>query len=212
MGTDIHMGMEKRGPDGVWHYCGAMRENPWYGKWRDEPRLRPVTDFFGRCYDLFAILADVRNGRGFAGVKTGDGFNVIAEPKGLPGDVDLATLEALSGDHTPSWLTLGEIEAFDWEQVTFRTGLVDDVDKEHPDGGAAAAIQAYADEHGILPDGTWVCGGISGPREEQFKRVTWPTTYRQAAWTDDWDAIVKSMREESGGDPSSVRVVFDFDS
>ena len=36
---------------------------------------------------LFAILAGVRNGYGFAGCDTGDGFRPIAPPRGLPGDV-----------------------------------------------------------------------------------------------------------------------------
>lgn len=46
-----------------------------------------IDPYNGRNYDLFAILADVRNGRGFAGVKTGEGFNIISEPKGIPMDI-----------------------------------------------------------------------------------------------------------------------------
>ncbi|TXH55263.1 MAG: hypothetical protein E6Q97_09160, partial [Desulfurellales bacterium] len=41
-----------------------------------------------RSYDTFAMLANVRNGRGFAGVRTSTGFPVIHEPRGLPNDLD----------------------------------------------------------------------------------------------------------------------------
>ena len=39
-----------------------------------------------RNYNLFAILANVRNGTAFAGCKTGEGFNPISNPKGVPSD------------------------------------------------------------------------------------------------------------------------------
>ena len=38
-------------------------------------------------YNTFAMLANVRNGRGFAGIKTSDGFPYIHEPRGLPSDL-----------------------------------------------------------------------------------------------------------------------------
>jgi hypothetical protein len=40
-----------------------------------------------RNYDVFSILADVRNGYGFAGVKTSSGFTPIAGGRGLPDDL-----------------------------------------------------------------------------------------------------------------------------
>lgn len=40
-----------------------------------------------RSYNTFAMLANVRNGRGFAGIKTSDGFPYIHEPRGLPSDL-----------------------------------------------------------------------------------------------------------------------------
>jgi hypothetical protein len=52
-----------------------------------ENRTRCPHPFKYRNYDVFAILANVRNGRGFAGVVTGGGFNPIAMPRGLPPDV-----------------------------------------------------------------------------------------------------------------------------
>jgi len=80
----------------------------------------------GRNYNLFAMLADVRNGRGFAGGQTGAGFNPIAEPRGLPDDVvngeyDEEKDEYSSfsyGDHSFSHLTLKELLDYDWDQTT----------------------------------------------------------------------------------------------
>ena len=56
--------------------------------------IKSDVDFFGeeyqskppdsRNYDWFSILANVRNGMGFAGVVTGQGFNYISTPKGVP--------------------------------------------------------------------------------------------------------------------------------
>ena len=43
-----------------------------------------------RNYNTFAMLANVRNGRGFAGCWTSTGFPVIHEPRGLPSDLVLA--------------------------------------------------------------------------------------------------------------------------
>lgn len=40
-----------------------------------------------RHYDVFSILADVRNGYGFAGVKTSSGFVPISDGRGIPDDL-----------------------------------------------------------------------------------------------------------------------------
>lgn len=82
----------------------------------------------GRNYDAFAILADVRNGSGLAGVRTGGGFNIISEPKVIPLDASdyfLWKAEQWNGDgHSFSYLTVKELKEFDWTQVTEKTGLV----------------------------------------------------------------------------------------
>lgn len=123
MGTDIHFYVERRdGPDAPWQSAD---------KWIDDGHGSHVsyTDAFysDRNYDLFAILADVRNGRGFAGVKTGDGFVPIAAPRGLPIDMspELAAFMAQGIEHTPSWLTVAELMSYDWTQTTTKTGVVD---------------------------------------------------------------------------------------
>jgi len=42
-----------------------------------------------RGYNTFAMLANVRNGTGFAGIKTSNGFPVIHEQRGLPEDLEV---------------------------------------------------------------------------------------------------------------------------
>src|ERR1700684_1139747 len=107
MGCDIHGVIERRTAYGWKRLEGAYFPN-------------------NRNYDVFAILADVRNGRGFAGVKIGEGFDPIAESRGLP---DGYTPDKYSsddfwlGDHSYSWLTLREVFEYDYEQTTTLCGV-----------------------------------------------------------------------------------------
>lgn len=81
-----------------------------------------------RYYDWFAVLANVRNGRGFAGIKTGEGFIPISSPKGIPEDCSpewlTITKDWGSDMHSHSYLTLAEITNFDWNQVTMKSGII----------------------------------------------------------------------------------------
>jgi hypothetical protein len=100
MGTDIHVAVERR------EYAGNRRsrwlcvpEAPpeardpfWTRRAREKPDDAWLAEFqkrwyTDRNYEAFAILADVRNGKGFAGVDTGDGFEPIAQPRGLPSNI-----------------------------------------------------------------------------------------------------------------------------
>lgn len=65
------------------------------------------------------MLANVRNGVGFAGCDTGDGFTPISEPRGLPEDVTAEVKEASDrwgvDGHSHSWVILAELLAYDWQ-------------------------------------------------------------------------------------------------
>lgn len=120
MGCDIHLYVERR-EAGFWRSADTWIEED--GR-TDVPYGKSFYD--GRNYDLFAILADVRNGRGFAGVKTGRGFVPIASPRGLPEDAspEVAALSA-SWDvdgHSHSFHTLRDLLNFDWTQTTGKQG------------------------------------------------------------------------------------------
>lgn len=67
-----------------------------------------------RNYWAFAVLADVRNGIGFAGIKTGSPVTPIAPPRGLPDD--RAEIAGDLGDHSYSWVTLAELRSVDLDQ------------------------------------------------------------------------------------------------
>jgi hypothetical protein len=91
MGCDIHTYVERQNADGEWERIEG------------EP-------FDVRSYGMFGFLANVRN---YSEVPT------IALPRGLPSDAsDYVTSEWqywLSDGHTPSWLTVEELSAFDYD-------------------------------------------------------------------------------------------------
>lgn len=113
--------------------------------------------YFGRDYDSFAVMADVRNGRGFAGVDTGDGFEVIDRPRGIPTDASelyKEVCEIWEGDgHSHSFLYLRELK--EWynnaaSKTTKHRGIVD-----------LSYYRKMKEEGKTSPD-SW-CDGISGP-------------------------------------------------
>lgn len=122
MGCDIHFYVERR-ESGAWVTCDIWEEE-------DGSLHVPYEKSFyhDRNYDLFAILANVRNGYGFAGIKTGGGFNPIAEPRGVPDDACAeykATVERWEGDgHSHSWFTVDELLCYDWTQTALHEGVV----------------------------------------------------------------------------------------
>jgi hypothetical protein len=143
MGCDIHSRVEVK-ENGVWKLnTEEVFENQYYyspEKIKEikerQPEWEPYgdnTQFLaqpsdGRNYDWFAILADVRNGRGFAGVKTGDGFVPIAEPRGVPEDATQewkAYVEDWKYDmHSQSWLTLADFDSYDWNRDSIKEGVI----------------------------------------------------------------------------------------
>lgn len=128
MGCDIHLYVETRHADGTWKTADKWKSDEY-----DEDSNVLTVDYkdqfySDRNYNLFSILADVRNGSGFAGVKTGEGFNVIAPPRGVPADACPEYLayqkEYGCGGHSHGYLTVAEIMAFDWTQTTMLCGWV----------------------------------------------------------------------------------------
>lgn len=214
MGCDIHFWVERQRPDGQWELAGEEDY---------DTEDHPFTIW--RNYNLFSILANVRNGYGFAGVDTGEGFVPIAEPKGLPEGVCSrvrAEHARWEGDaHSTSWFTLAELQAYDWEQVTKLRGIV------------SAHEYAIFKEKGA-PE-SW-CGGVSGPRiehvsneemekriasgelstakperfgmEQVFTKIEWTRTYRECCRSF-VEKTIPALREL--GEPERVRIVFWFD-
>lgn len=236
MGCDIHLWVERQGNTGAWEFVGPpmlahvgdfetaeeMEAFPGevYGGSYDEYMGRLHKEWnnpfdVGRNYDLFAILANVRNGYGFAGVDTGDGFNIIHAPKGVPEDATEPYRYQVNrwgaDGHSHSWLTLAELEAFDWEQTTKHRGWVS--------AGEYIAFKAKG-----KPE-SW-SGAISGrdikhvSHEEMERRIAegtaaqcftkleWGESYKDSAARFHQETI-PALREL--GDPEKVRTVFFFD-
>ena len=111
MGCDIHIHIEyndtrNKQDKREWRCADWFRLNKYYGK-RGELKYNYVPVWKERCYDLFAILADVRNY---------DNIEPISEPRGLPLDVSKEVLKDYRdwGDdaHSASYLTLQELIDF----------------------------------------------------------------------------------------------------
>lgn len=239
MGTDIHFYVERREGD-KWVSCDIWEFDEWHDEEEGPAQLtvRYGKHFYDGCsYDTFAILADVRNGYGFAGVDTGDGFVPIAAPRGLPDDLSpQLKMEADRFlDHTPSWLLVSEIMAYDWTRVTHKRGVVN--------GPQYWKWARWDKVHGFGPEA--YCGGISGPSivhitaeqmqhnldallseidglpfkekerriEEKlgnfYCQVTWQAPYYRCASSFLSETLPKLWRL---GAPEDVRIVFWFDS
>ena len=187
MSCDIHAYVEVR-REGKWEYIPI--ESDWQKNWRkryleDEDGGIAELDI-GRNYDLFAILAGVRNGRGFAGCDTGDGFNPISKPKGLPEDVspEVARKSEEWGvdGHSHSWHTLADLLAYDLTQRTRLRGWVT--------GPVCEAWRRYGRDRGESPK-SW-CGGVSYKTFPEF-----------------WSEIIPELLRL--GRPEDVRLVLWFD-
>lgn len=146
MGCDIHMLAERRRRDREparaqndplyedeqdWVVIKGEFKNPYYAPNPDhdfqEPKKR-TTPYSDRNYELFAFLADVRNGTGFAGTDTGDKIIPLAEPRGVPVNASVdwkAENYDWGGDmHSQSWFTLEELLKTNWGQMVTRRGYV----------------------------------------------------------------------------------------
>ena len=243
MGTDLHMFVERKGADGIWHAQPPPKEFWWC-----EQDAETIRDKYGetdcawewdlwRNYDLFGILADVRNGVGFAGVDTGEGFIPISQPRGIPEDIGPELRGCLHVDHDPSWLTLAEISEYPhWRKgATVKRGYVD-----------AYSYKEWVTRTKRKGAPLAACGGVSGPdvrivaqseldaKLDQiptvkpsdgtllpfqkidpfwdgiYTQIEWPVTYREAAGSQWWRFF--EVIQGYGDDPTSVRVVFYFDS
>ena len=222
MGCDIHIFAEKKVHNN-WVKIGNVFPNSYYdpnecvSEYNSELTDSP---YQGRNYDLFSVLADVRNGRGFAGVKTGEGFVPISAPKGLPEDIS-QEVKVLSDDwgddgHSHSFFTLEELQSYDWNQITVRQGVItyNEFDKLKTDSNSQPS--------------SW-CGWISGnrvvvleedeisPEKIQELTLSGKEIYVLYRWVSSYKQCCLSFYEktlpylQNLGSSQEVRIVFWFD-
>lgn len=231
MGCDIHIVIQVQDSGGAW------REQPWqeapYEWEKDQPAVPDVpiapNIFRQRNYDLFGLLADVRNGHGFAGIQTGEGWPSIAPNRGLP---DGLAVDAVLpnpkypedgprslGDHSFTWVTLDELQAFPWDHISTRLyGVVPAKEYErlkatkqppqsYSGGTTGPGIQTYdADAW----DAMHAAGGVAvAIAPKPYVRMHWTETAREA--TGNWPGQVLPWLDElAAGRP--LRLVLGFDS
>ena len=216
MGTDIHMIAERR-IDGKWQTFEEEVFNDC--SWGNVTKTS--SPYESRNYNLFAILAGVRNGRGFAGCKIGEPFDPISRPKGYPADMDKKSMNYMSEEHSASWLTLKEIDRYDWSQKHRNYGVVSEdtyknfiMQGENPDvwsGGIGGDNYVTIDEDEMI---ALIQGRmLREPDKHYFTGCYfYPETYQDYA--EDFLENMEIQRKHipEGGTTEDVRIVFDFDS
>lgn len=236
MGCDIHLYVEKK-QDGQWVSADKWTPNKYAGEEGEPDMSVEYEDYFynGRNYNLFAILADVRNGRGFAGCKTGAGFNPIAEPRGVPEDA-CAEYKAVTGrwdgdGHSHSYFTVSELLAYDWTQTAKLQGWVNAENfeqfmrwnKRQGEGPEEScgdvmgrAIQKISNDEmashikAVVGDkrGSEFQEAIASLNPNFYTLVKWEMTYAKCCRTFLSETMPKLWKL---GKPDDVRIVFFFD-
>jgi hypothetical protein len=235
MGCDIHIYVEKKIGD-TWYPLTPPQHNPYYEPGDEEeggPWSQPLT----LEHRVFSMLAGVRNGHGFAGIKTGEPITPISEPRGLPDDV-CAEIKEISDawdidGHSHSHFTLAELDAVPWKQNEIHScGWVD-----------AAQFQVWEKEG--QPQ-QW-CGDMTGdsvvkiPNDEMramlalegadlelpdnpyfgFAKLNGTTFLTQVEWSNSWAEIagellasmekLRAAGAAEGFEPDQLRYTFWFD-
>lgn len=257
MGTDIHPIVQVR-REGVWENV-KIPEDGRYGNILD-----------GRHYDLFAILGNVRNGYGFAGVVTGSGFVPISDCRGIPEDAGFTLDESGSipcvkhsgyalpaggdveepededsrwdcndcvwlGDHSHTWVTVTELNEYDWDAPVAKAGVVEGFPREGgphwPEDYSYVEWMKEPDFLTAMPRG--YAGGISGPNyvdisEQDFQAILrgWsprnPNVHYVVSFARSMTVrqVMSAFLADEGplgwlrslGEPDDVRIVMGFDS
>ena len=228
MGCDIHFFIERRNSN----------TEPWYpiktqslvnvyadrDEWSPMPQPLALLNSFGsdidyrdRNYDLFGILANVRNGIGFAGAKTSEGFVPISPPKGIPYDATeayKASVKQWNGDgHSHSFLTVQELLDYDWNQTTKKEGYVTQQGWDHHRSGME--IHSYWTER--ITGLTIISNKAMDRKKEELPELIskeyvtylkWEVSYKRSAgfFTERTIPALQQL-----GDPENVRTLFFFD-
>lgn len=135
MGADIHIYTEIKksiNSEDKWVNVDNWRYNPYYQEGNNnwERMLSVESIYIGRNYELFGILAGVRDRNN----------DMIDDPRGLPEDVSEVTKkesDRWDGDgHSHSWLTLRELKEYQGlHPVVKRSGFISPEAAELLDAG-----------------------------------------------------------------------------
>ena len=240
MGCDIHLYVEKK-KDGAWQPVTGINEQK-CKYYRDrikesEGEAENVKQYLaerlakeetashsflydGRNYALFSILANVRNHPEWGRARK-RGYEPICYPKGLPDDVsDFVYGEADEfgcDGHSHSYLTVSELNNYDWNRTSVVCGYVDmEQYLAFKNNGSPARycgdaggrmVEKVTNEQmdGLIADPSLVNKDIS-----YYTKICWNEPYKDSAGMF-YDWSLPKLNELAGDDPDSVRIVFWFD-
>lgn len=235
MGCDIHLFVEKRNADtGKWEAVKGVNEPEIEGIRRViegckkrgafdsvdywESRLAEqqngTTDYIweGRHYLLFEVLA---------GVRAKHDLMPVSDPKALPDDLSSEvrdSAEYWNGDgHSHSWLTIAELNAYNWDQVISREGWVNvpqfiEFQEKGSPSGWCGGVGGGGVRHVTNREMKEAIenGFLFGDPRDYYTLVQWKEPLREALGT--WcEWSLSKLNELAGDDPESARIVFWFD-
>jgi len=138
MGTDIHLRLEAKTPDG-WKCIKPCWPQYPYPKDENGETIWPTDDPTERNYNVFAFLAGVRNGYGFAfcyrhkpiepafagrGIPTNSEYNDPHDKCETDEDFEAIPRGVWLGEHSFTWATITELQALEWEAEFTSGGYV----------------------------------------------------------------------------------------
>lgn len=253
MGTDIHLIVEQKKND-KWERIDPPENfprDPWIlnkiANIKEEQRNDPeeMYDYYveklnswysERNYNLFAILANVRNSNRYIRVRmmknnkncaveiTLNGYNPIIKPRFLPNDCSCcSTWEGNShdgresfnfGEHSFSWLTLKELLDYDWTQTKRDYGVISWEDyKNRKANGLTNKPEIYTKSTqvlGLLYEEGEVPETEPAENENRYVLIWWNQTCAEAA-----GGFYKNLipfLKTIDSNPENIRIVFGFDS
>lgn len=225
MGCDIHDYYEIKNDQGKWelhNFVPKINDAETGDLETDYDALWNHPLHIGRCYRLFAFLADVRNGSGFAGCDTGDEVEPIDDPRGVPRDASgdyLVAVNDWSGDgHSHSFFTAEELVNADWDQACVERAFIQ-----------LSQLEQFKAQGNL--DSMSYCGDVHGanvvklfmdeaeemllrpetrlPGKSYYVRVEYsrPLKEELASYYTEWLPAVLKLHE----DPTRIRFCFFFD-
>jgi hypothetical protein len=224
MGCDIHLYVEKYNGNN-WEAADTF-EKVEYG---DDCLTVSAPYYHGRNYNLFAILAGVRNGNNHI---------PITLPKGLPHNVCKEVKNQFefwdSDAHSTSFFSVKELLDFDWTRSTIHSGVVSmhafakwkflgEYGENYPAppeyAGAVMGnnVVIVSEEEMVLRvkavqgnRGFWEAEEDLKTAGRIYAEVSWEEKYYETAGTF-WSNTMPRLLALCNGDYESVRIVFWFD-
>lgn len=206
-------GLQAKSLDEKCHHCSqkpSSYDNYSLRRYTGKPGIIHEPWYDGRNYDVFAVLADVRNYDGR--------LKPIDQPRGLPDDVSHEIKQESDNygidGHSHQWLDLDEVLNYDWEQVVRHKGVVGEAGfKEWISFGYpkswSGGVGGHGVEHVSVTDMALIvsCQKARQEGKAYFTKVEWDTPY---SWScKDFVDRMKEVKKAVGDAP--CRLVFWFD-